>query len=375
MGLLRVILALSVVLSHLGGFFGYTIAGGYASVEMFFIISGFYMATILSGKYDPRKDIAMFYSNRALRIYSAYFITLLISLAAYGVVYSSGLEGWLKYVIDNAGQVGWAGKAWLVFTNIFIVGQETTLFMKVDPSAGGLVFSSGVPGGDIPVWRMMPVPQAWTLSLELMFYALAPFLIRLRTSGLVAVAAASGALRIAVYAMGFQNDPWLDRFFPHELGLFVMGMLARRFYEAHIDKIARAPQVTLVVLFFAVTAVMRTMIEAVDPNGIEVSWVIWPYYLAAIAVVPCLFHLTRKSKWDSKIGDFSYPLYLVHWIVLTFYDAFAARFDWPMLGAPNGWLRVLICVGATFALAWVIIISVEVPIDRYRQRRAAKAHA
>ena len=57
MGLLRVILALSVAVAHFGGFFGYTIAGGFAAVQMFYIISGFYMATILTEKYDPRRDI------------------------------------------------------------------------------------------------------------------------------------------------------------------------------------------------------------------------------------------------------------------------------------------------------------------------------
>ena len=373
MGLLRVILALSVVLAHLGGFFGWTMAGGFAAVQMFYIISGFYMATILTEKYDPRKDIAVFYTNRSLRIYAAYFAVLVISLAAYYVMYAAGRGGWLQYVIDNAGHIGGWGKLWLLFTNLFIVGQETTLFMTVDE--GGLAYSSGAPGGPIPVWLMMPVPQAWTLSLELMFYALVPFLARFRTPRLVAIVAASCALRIAVYSAGFQNDPWLSRFFPHELGLFVLGMLGRRFYDAHIEKISRNAQLIIVVAFFAITLVMRTIMEAVDPNGIHVSSVIWPYYLSAVVVVPCLFHLTRKSKWDGKLGAFSYPVYLIHWIVLVFYDAFAPRFDWPLAASSFGWVRVLACVAMTFALAWVIIVSVEGPMDRYRQRRAAAAIA
>ncbi len=221
----------------------------------------------------------------------------------------------------------------------------------------------------------MPVPQAWTLSLELMFYALAPFLARGRTSWLIGVVAASIALRLAVYNAGYQNDPWLSRFFPHELALFVLGMLGRRFYDAYVDKIPRNVQIAIVLAFFAVTLVMRTIMEAVDPTGIHVSAVIWPYYLSAVVAVPCLFHLTRNSRWDGKLGNYSYPLYLIHWIVLTFYDAFATRFDLPVAASSSGWVRVLICVAATFALAWVIIVSVEVPMDRYRQRRAAAALA
>ena len=45
------------------------------------------------------------------------------------------------------------------------------------------------------------------------------------------------------------------------------------------------------------------------------------------------------------------------------------------MGTAQGWLRVLICVAGTFALSWLIIVSVEVPMDRYRQRRAAAALA
>jgi peptidoglycan/LPS O-acetylase OafA/YrhL len=190
---------------------------------------------------------------------------------------------------------------------------------------------------------------------------------------LIAIAVASFVLRMAVYQAGYQNDPWLSRFFPHELGLFVMGMLARRFYDAYIEKIPGKAQWGIVIAFFAVTAVMRTIMEAVDPAGIQVQSVIWPYYLSAIVAVPCLFHLTRHSAWDGKLGNYSYPVYLAHWVVLSFYDAFAPHWGLPLVNTPLAWVRVLICVAATFALAWLVIVSVEVPVNRYRQRRAAAA--
>ena len=50
MGLLRFILAASVVLAHSGDFFGFKFTGGLIAVETFFIISGFYMALILDTK-------------------------------------------------------------------------------------------------------------------------------------------------------------------------------------------------------------------------------------------------------------------------------------------------------------------------------------
>jgi len=51
MGLLRLILAISVVLAHTSYIFGFGLVGGQAAVQAFYIISGFYMALVLNEKY------------------------------------------------------------------------------------------------------------------------------------------------------------------------------------------------------------------------------------------------------------------------------------------------------------------------------------
>lgn len=370
MGLLRVLLAVSVALSHLGGLFGYSMAGGHAAVQMFYVISGFYMATILTEKYDPRRDVALFYSNRSLRIYSAYFVALAISLIAYWIMFASGKGGWIDYVRVNIGSVGFLGQAWLGLTGLFIVGQETTLFMEV--GADGLIYTPAGPAGPVPVWVFMPIPQAWTISLELMFYALAPFLVRNRTRTLLAIILISLAARFITYGAGYSNDPWLNRFFPFELALFVMGMVARRVFDTRIADIPRRTQIGIAAAFFAATLAMRPVMEALIAAGITTDIVIWPYYASGLLALPCLFALTRHNKADAAIGNYSYPVYLIHWVVMQFYDAFAVDAGLPMAGSP---LRVLMCLAATFALSWLIIVSVEVPVDRYRQRRHAARHA
>lgn len=361
MGLLRVLLALSVALSHLGDTRWFNLAGGIASVQTFYIISGFYMATILTEKYDPRTDLGVFYTNRFLRIYSIYFVSLLISLAAYAVIYEAGKGGWLHYVVNNIGKIDTLGQAWLAFTALFIVGQESTLFLTLEN--GALAFTPDGPGGATPIWYFMPVPQAWSISLELMFYALVPFLIRYSTRVLWGIVAATMVLRIAIYAAGYQNDPWLSRFFPTELGLFVAGMCARRLYDAYAHRITRRTLLVIAGTFLFVSCFVRYAMY-----HFLIVQVIWPYYAFAVIAVPCLFALTRQIKADQYIGSFSYPLYLIHWVVIWFYDAFAAAWGMPLTGSP--W-RVAICVLVSFILSWIIVVSVEAPLDRYRQRRIA----
>ena len=363
MGLLRVLLALSVALSHLGDVRGLGLASGFASVQMFYIISGFYMATILTEKYDPHRDTAIFYSNRLLRIYSIYFVCLLISLVAYVAIYAAGQGGWLHYVVTNIGRIDWLGRVWLAFVAIGIIGQESTLFLELKD--GALAFTSAGPSGDTPIWFFMPVPQAWSISLELMFYALVPFLIRNKTGVLIGIVAAALAARFAFYAMGYDHDPWLSRFFPFELGLFVWGMVARRFYDAFITRIDCRTQFIVGVSFVALSCMVRELMI-----HFLIVQVIWPYYALALIAVPCLFHLTRHSKLDQFVGSFSYPLYLIHWVVMGFYDAFAVQLHLPVAGSL--W-RMAICVGISFVLSWLVVIGVEVPLDRFRQRRLLKA--
>ena len=60
------------------------------------------------------------------------------------------------------------------------------------------------------------------------FYLLAPFLINLRLRTIFAIIAAAFAARFSWYAMGHDVDPWTYRFFPFEIGLFVLGIAAYR---------------------------------------------------------------------------------------------------------------------------------------------------
>ena len=76
MGLLRTILALLVVGSHLGAFGGATFA-----VKGFFIISGFYMALVISTRYH-KLPVGDFYASRLLRLLPLYWVIGLLTVAA-----------------------------------------------------------------------------------------------------------------------------------------------------------------------------------------------------------------------------------------------------------------------------------------------------
>jgi peptidoglycan/LPS O-acetylase OafA/YrhL len=181
MGSLRFVLALSVAGAHAAGFFGISAAWilpGSRAVQIFYIISGFLMAMILNGKYaDTPRGNWTFYSNRLAKIFAPYLVilalTVVVCLLSYAV---SGNALLLNSWFAHAGTMTFATWAFAVLTNLFIVGQESAFLLVY--RAGSLVYSLQAFDDPELASQFSMITPAWTLSVELMFYAIAPFILR-----------------------------------------------------------------------------------------------------------------------------------------------------------------------------------------------------
>lgn len=149
MGLLRLLLAFSVVLGHGAGYANLIFVNGSAAVFCFFMISGFYIALLLDTVYMGR--LVAFYINRVLRLYPAYFFVLLIA-----IVYREAAVGDLSAFFIS----GIEHKSWAVVSNFLFFGMDYLRFNAVS--------EFGYPAN----WRI--IPQAWSLDVEIMFYVIAP---------------------------------------------------------------------------------------------------------------------------------------------------------------------------------------------------------
>jgi len=117
MGIIRVALALAVVLSHLPPATFHFVSGGVA-VQAFFIISGFYMALVLSSKYS---STSLFYSNRLLRLMPSYFVMMGVGAFCLFVLNASATV--TPELLASAYRRQDVG-AFLVLENFAVVGQE-----------------------------------------------------------------------------------------------------------------------------------------------------------------------------------------------------------------------------------------------------------
>jgi peptidoglycan/LPS O-acetylase OafA/YrhL len=358
MGLFRLLLALSVVIEHVGWLGGFRPLGARQAVETFFIISGFYMALILNEKYTGKGSYRLFITNRFLRIYPAYWCVLVISIGVYLMKSHGHLVGGPLAVYHA--HLRPAALGFLHAANLLIFGQDAVLFLGVNPQ-GHLYFTANFQRTSPMVYTFMYCPPAWTLSLELTFYLLAPWLVRRSARFLGALILASIALRIFLrYGLGLTNDPWTYRFFPTELAFFLAGAMAYQIYRELKNNPPSAHQlrawlIALLIAFF----VYQFIPAPARPAGQ------WLFYLLAFFAIPRIFLLSKSSPLDRYIGELSYPVYLTHFIVITFLQLVWYRLHW------TGGFGIAVVIG-TLAASMLLIQFLINPIDRLRQRRAEK---
>jgi peptidoglycan/LPS O-acetylase OafA/YrhL len=350
-------LALSVVAAHVPGLMVPVMTGAAVSVQCFYIISGFLIALILNEKYVGSDRTYLFYSNRFLRIFPLYWIFLalefIVCLAGYVVSHRGALAVWH----DGWPHLGPVDVAFLILTNLFLFGQDLTLFLRLGGS--GLEWTTQFHLSGSGAFELMLVPQAWSLSLELLFYLMAPFIVRRSAWTIGIIAAVCFGARTAGYVIGLQSDPWSYRFFPFELSAFLAGALSYRIghrlkgITAHgLSEIVALGIIPAVILFPLYDSGAETFFTA-SRIGL---------YAYLIAALPVLYRLSKDAGWDRTAGDLSYPVYLCHLIPVQLIQGSG-------LLAQHAAARAVLVAAASMALAAVATRFVEMPIDKFRQSR------
>jgi peptidoglycan/LPS O-acetylase OafA/YrhL len=352
MGLVRVTLAMAVLLSHLP-ILDFKIVSGALAVQSFFIVSGFYMAMVLDGKY---KDAGLFYSNRLLRLFPTYFLCCALAALTVWVLKASPTASPEIFATIFSDPLT---AAIMVFENIFMVGQELLFWFTINPDGSLALDPIGDMQDETTVlgWQGLLVPQSWSLSMELMFYALAPWLARAGWKWIALIAAISLGLRLSGAFLPIDYLLWQGRFFPTALFLFLFGMLA---YKA-LPFAARLPRVAGWIVNALLLAFLITHPMLQDALNVEPVRGRWLVYVVVAAAIPFVFVTFRDFAWDRWIGDLSYPIYLSQLmtvgLVLTYEPPYPAA----------------VAIIGTLALSALILVLVEHPLDRWRQQRINKA--
>lgn len=286
MGTLRLLLAFAVVIAHSNPILGFTGMGG-SAVPAFFIVSGFYMHLVLDQKYRGR--VQQFYFNRALRLFPAYWATILFMFAV-SLLAIPATSYFARTGIHNAFGSGEASLAALI-PNFFIIGSDALRQFLFDGNwtlwRMGLTENQTLRGGQ----NFLLVPQIWSVAVEITFYAAAPLIARLRPAPFVVAVIASVFIGRNYFELHWWNvTPMANAAF------FMFGMAAYRFKDDINHK-------ALAVIPFALFFLWQPI---VDLAGRPLE--IWALFALG---VPALFRVST-SPLDRSLGDLSYPVYLIH---------------------------------------------------------------
>lgn len=303
MGIIRVLLAIAVVIAHSSAIFGISSVGGQIAVEAFYIISGFYMSLILNEKYILKNgSFKLFISNRLLRLFPVYWCILLLTILfalVLGLHSKGAYWGSLQAYADFLPQLNWSSFFLLGFTNLFIVFQDLLMFLGLD-SQGHFFFTSNFINTNPQVHTFLLIPQAWTVGLEILFYLIAPFILRKKLGLILTLLLLSLAVRFILFRQGLTNDPWSYRFFPKELFYFLLGNLSYRIYKWIELKNIKGSILNCIWIFMIGLTIFYSKIEIPQQDNL--------YFLLFFISLPFIFLLTKNNKMDAYIGELSYPI-------------------------------------------------------------------
>lgn len=291
MGYLRLMLALIVVSWHTVGELGrvtnsnylqlFTSIGGTGAVETFFTISGFYMAMILERTYRGRP--AAFWLNRALRIYPTYLICLSLVLIS-GHVFGGNDQNIQSFEF-------WVAN---------VLALSPTLLAS-------------------ELGSILVVAPAWTLAIELPFYILVPFIVRLKTYQLATLASISLATKLFV-GISFPTTNDIE-YLPLELHFFLLGIILWRFRERIQGASALRNWLVVISVFWLIIAsIIRYLSDNFWPPVFSQQIIPTGSAILLGLCIPKLMLVSHQSskagRLDAILGGYSYPLYLSHLFVV-----------------------------------------------------------
>jgi peptidoglycan/LPS O-acetylase OafA/YrhL len=309
MGFIRVFLAMCVIATHSAYLFGVPLLDGNTSIEVFYVLSGFLISLVLNRIYKARtKD---FYLNRITKIYPAYVAALLLSIVWFKFVYNSHHNPYSTFKGINFENT--SNLSYTILVNLLLFGTDTTRFTTIgsDGNLNFLDFANSYGSGG---HNILFVPQAWTISIELLFYLLAPFLVRNRSKKFLFFAIILLLLveRFTVDKFNALNIPInVESISIFQIKFFLIGAIASTYVTTtRVSKVASKNNLAwyFTYIFSFLTVVVLTYQLSLSPIMSLILLIIASRYF-----LPKLFSCSLNTRWDKHLGDLSYPFYIFHY--------------------------------------------------------------
>ncbi|HVQ89248.1 MAG TPA: acyltransferase family protein [Actinomycetes bacterium] len=343
---IRAIAALLVVLFHSDVPF---LDNGYAGVDVFFVLSGFLITSLLIREIDVdhRVNIIAFYARRARRLLPVALTVLLVTAVAFRFIVTP-----LEVAEARGGFIAAA----LYVANWFFLAQSQDYFAADDAPS--------------------PVLHYWSLAVEEQFYFVWPILLlllvllakryRVDLRWIVTTLAVGGVF----YAGWLSIDHPMESYFgtlAREYQLMIGAIVALTVFRwqsgrAKLLSFLRgtsAAQILSAVGLAVMLTAASPLLGGLGPFGRGALSCLGTALLVVGLEVSDESAIGRGLKWGParRIGAYSYAMYLWHWPVIVLGD------DLDLL--PTMWVpRAIIVVSVTIGLSALTSVLIEKPMGR-----------
>ena len=330
---LRAFAVLSVVLFHA---FPEFISGGFIGVDVFFVISGFLISTIIFEKLEQGSfSFTDFYARRIRRIFPALILVLVTSF----------ILGWCILFVSEYKQLGKHIAGGAGFIANFILWSESSYFDNLADTK--------------------PLLHLWSLGIEEQFYIVWPPIIwaawRLRLRILpiifmIAIASFTWNLySISIDPVATFYSP-LTRFWELLIGsvLAYVTVFQTKYPKLAVSSVSQANTYSWIGCGLFIAGLLLINKE----SGFPGAWALLPTLGAAFMIK------AGPTAWFNRVvlgnsvlvwfGLISYPLYLWHWSLLSFARILSSS-------VPEVEIRIGVVV-LSVLLSWLTYRFVEKPI-------------
>lgn len=331
---LRAIAVLLVVGFHA---FPDWVKGGFIGVDIFFVISGYLISTIIITKIRSNTfSIVDFYYRRVKRIFPALLIVLIFCLVV----------GWLILLPQEYINLGENVVAGSVFISNLLLWKESGYF---DVAA-----------------ESKPLLHLWSLGIEEQFYIVWPIILWLSILNkikffpvLIFIFILSFTLNIYLIKVDSVSTFYLPftRFWELIGGAILAEiMYINRDKKLHYTYISRTQILwcTLIAILLILVGILLINKQSNFPGW----WALIPVVAAILLILPnkqgWINRVLLSNKILVSIGLISFPLYLWHWPLLTF-----ARIIED--GTPTRGVRIFAVI-LSFLLGWITYRWIERPV-------------
>lgn len=288
-GTLRLILAVMVAICHVS-IAVYGRNPGVVAVVCFFMISGFVMTGVIRSYYQDNKK--MFYLDRIMRIYPQYLF--FVGLIAIIMFWTPGAWSIVVPSRDNFLYNLTGHKNYMIYIYNFTL---------VSPIFANIT-------GDDPVF----IWPAWSLGVEIQFYAILPFILRLKAFKPYLVLCSIFIFSFASYNL-INEQLFSYSLLPGTLFIFLSGSLLYDYVNGDktVGKYIGGLYIYMLILSVTVFVSRKTVSPLILFSVIDV-------FIGYLLGLPLIFLLSllKRRKFDEFMGNISYGVFLSHFLVIWF---------------------------------------------------------